>query len=456
MSLQELQTMAAGIKNETRVGGNTAERVGKAFECVADVIQQGVDEATIKLDDLNVFPTTPQEAINFVKNNGKKAVLTVMDRDFSVGVLSIFADAQAQVLTEVFETRLTLDGGRFTKGHGYGSPKRYWRNYGIKQAYNGGAVKKQEWTDWKNCEDDTASILAKHSKYLLEIYDGSPNGEQKELQAVVAEINSLFTDEFKRCLFASFINETGTRILYYNSTARLSSNVEDWEQVGTGKTEAVILPFDGYIENATVVTGSSLNGSIVWDKIKKTFLCLSDGRYYANWSGAGKYGSETENGIVPSEGILFFHITKGEAYTWKDGNMVQLSGSSEDVVNFAKQKIEEIVDTAKRINKGDNGEKGEDGRIRLVNHGTADTTFALTPNTMHVWGEVETLSLSLAPNTEPNIRAEYDFQFTTLANKATEFQLQGVQWVDEVVPTILKGKTYQGSVVNGVAILISN
>ena len=456
MSLQELQTMAAGIKNETRVGGNTAERVGKAFECVADVIQQGVDEATMKLDDLNAFPTTPQEAINFVKNNGKKAVLTVMDRDFSVGVLSIFVDAQAQVLTEVFETRLTLDGGRFTKGHDYGSPKRYWRNYGVKQAYNGGMVKKQEWTEWRNCEDDTASMLAKHSKYLLEIYDGSPNGEQRDLQAVVAEINSLFTDEFKRCLFASFINETGTRMLYYNSTARLSSNVEDWKQVGTGKTEAVILPFDGYVENATVVVGSAINGSIVWDKIKKTFLCLSDGKYYVNWSGAVKYGSETENGIVPSEGILFFHITKGEAYTWKDGNMVQLSGSSEDVVNFAKQKIQEIVDTAKETKKGDKGDPGRDGRIALVNHGTADTTFALTPNTMHVWGEVERLTLSLAPNTEPTILAEYCFQFSTPANKAMEFQLQGVEWYEGVVPTILKGRTYQGSVVNGVAILISN
>lgn len=456
MNLQELQTMAAGIKNETRVGGNTAERVGKAFECVADVIQQGVDEATIKLDDLNVFPTTPQEAINFVKNNGKKAILTVMDRDFSVGVLSIFADAQAQVLTEVFETRLTLDSGRFTKGHGYGSPKRYWRNYGIKQAYNGGMVKKQEWTDWKDCEDDTASILAKHSKYLLEIYDGSPNGEQRDLQAVVGEINSLFTDEFKRCLLTSFIDETGKRMLYYNSTARLSSNVEDWKKVGTGETEAVILPFDGYVGNATITIGSALNGSIVWDKTKKTFLCLSNDRYYANWGDAVKYGSETENGIVPSEGILFFHITKGEAYTWKDGNMVQLSGSSEDVVNFAKQKIQEIVDTAKEMKKGDKGERGEDGRIRLVNHGTSDTTFALTPNTMHVWGEVESLNLSLAPGTEPNILAEYDFQFTTPANKATEFQLQGVQWVDEVVPTIIKGKTYQGMVVNGLAILISN
>ena len=218
----------------------------------------------------------------------------------------------------------------------------------------------------------------------------------------------------------------------------------------------MILPFDGYVENATVTIGTVLNGSIVWDKTKKTFLCLSDSKYYANWSGAGKYGSETESGIVPSEGILFFHITKGEAYTWKDGNMIQLSGSSEDVVNFAKQKIQEIVDTAKKTKKGDKGDPGKDGRIALVNHGTADTTFALTPNTMHVWGEVERLRLTLAPNTEPNIRAEYDFQFTTPANNPTDFLLSGVQWQGEVVPTILKGKTYQGMVVNGFAVLIGN
>lgn len=453
MSLQELQTMAAGIKNETRVGGNTAERVGKAFECVADVIQQGIDGATIKLDSLNEFPATPQQAIDFVKKNGKEAQLTVMDREFSVGVLSIFADAQAQVLTEVFETRLTLANRIFTKGHGYGSPKRYWRNYGIKQAYNGGMVKKQEWTEWQRCEDDTASMLAKHSKYLLEIYDGSPNGEQRDLQDVVAEINSLFTDEFKRCLFTSFINETGARILYYNSAARLSSDVEDWKKVGTGKTEAVILPFDGYVENATVTIGTVLNGSIVWDKTKKTFLCLSDSKYYANWSGAGKYGSETESGIVPSEGILFFHITKGEVYTWKDGNMIQLSGSSEDVVNFAKQKIQEIVDTAKKTKKGDKGDPGKDGRIALVNHGTSDTTFALTPNTMHVWGEVESLNLSLASNPEQDILAEYCFQFTSPSGKATTLSISGVSWHDGYIPAIKAGRTYQGSILNGIIIL---
>lgn len=113
-------------------------------------------------------------------------------------------------------------------------------------------------------------------------------------------------------------------------------------------------------------------------------------------------------------------------------------------------------ETGKTGEPGAKGKDGKDGRIALVNHGTNDTTFALTPNTMHVWGEVERLRLSLAPNTEPNIRAEYDFQFTTPANNPTDFLLSGVQWQGEVVPTILKGKTYQGMVVNGFAALISN
>lgn len=317
MNLQELQTMAAGIKNETRVGGNTAERVGKAFECVADVIQQGVDEATIKLDDLNVFPTTPQEAINFVKNNGKKAVLTVMDRDFSVGVLSIFADAQIQVLTEVFETRLTLDSGRFTKGHGYGSPKRYWRNYGIKQAYNGGAVKKQEWTDWRNCEDDTA--IVQHSKKLIEIYNGSPNGEQRDLQGVVNELNG----QLKKCLYISFIDEAGERVLYYCNSGTFSSDISDWKKLGNTKVKPTLLPFSSIVGNATVVVGSAINGNVVWNKASRKFLCFENNKYFASWGNAGDYGDIGMDGVTPRTGVLYFN-SAGEAYTWNGTKMIPI------------------------------------------------------------------------------------------------------------------------------------
>ena len=190
-----------------------------------------------------------------------------------------------------------------------------------------------------------------------------------------------------------------------------------------------ILPFEDFVENVSPTAYSAASEDIVFDTRNNVFLCKTGSDYCPSWAGMEEYGTPTSEGVTPKEKVIYFHATKHEIYTWYEGVFTQLSG-------------------------GEAG--GVDTRVKLVNHGTADTTFALTPNTMHVWGEVETLSLSLAPNTEPNILAEYDFQFTTPANKATEFQLQGVQWVDEVVPTILKGKTYQGSVVNGVAILINN
>ena len=196
-----------------------------------------------------------------------------------------------------------------------------------------------------------------------------------------------------------------------------------------GNSTPTILPFEDFVENVSHTAYSAASGDVVFDRRNNIFLCKTGSDYCPSWAGMEEYGTPTSEGVTPKEKVIYFHATKHEIYTWYEGVFTQLSG-------------------------GEAG--GVDTRVKLVNHGTADTTFALTPNTMHVWGEVETLNLSLAPNTEPNILAEYDFQFTTPANKATEFQLQGVQWVDEVVPTILKGKTYQGSVVNGVAILINN
>ncbi len=461
--IDELQQKAAVIKNETEAGANTAKRVGEAFESVADAMRQNIEDGTITLDKLNEFPATLQQAIDFVKNNGKQANFTVVNDSFSVGVVSIFVDAGKQVITEIFETRLTLQNNRFTKGHSYGAPVKYWRNYGVTGSYNQGAVKKGEWTKWGKCEDETAMSLYKHSKFLFEIYDGSPNGEPKTLAEVVAAINSQYTNEFKRCFFTSFVDRTtGKRVVYHCTAAEISANESDWQVVGTGAGDnpeggaqkPSVMPFVDFVENSIVQLSSTIGGDVVWDTAKKVFLCRAGGKFYSSWGNVANYGEVTVDGVKPRNGVIFFQISTGKCYTWEGGEFTQLSnGWSAEITDYAKRKIDEAVEAAKKIKKG---EDGKDGRIALVNHGANDTTFALTPNVMHVWGEVERLNLSLAPNTEPNIRAEYDFQFTTPANKATEFQLQGVQWYDGVVPTILKGKTYQGSVVNGVAILISN
>ena len=104
--------------------------------------------------------------------------------------------------------------------------------------------------------------------------------------------------------------------------------------------------------------------------------------------------------------------------------------------------------------KGAKGDKGDDGYLRVVQHGNNDTTFALTPNVMHVWDEVDTLTLTLSPNTDDNKLAEYAFQFTCPSSKATTLSISDVKWVDNVIPTIRAGKIYQGSVVNGVILMI--
>lgn len=126
------------------------------------------------------------------------------------------------------------------------------------------------------------------------------------------------------------------------------------------------------------------------------------------------------------------------------------------MVDKARTDIQSVIEDAKKIKKGDKGDDGKDGRIALVNHGTNDTTFALTPNVMHVWGEVERLTLSLAPNTEQNILAEYCFQFKVPNSKATEFQVQGARWANGIVPKLKQGKTYQGSVVDNIVMMISD
>lgn len=220
----------------------------------------------------------------------------------------------------------------------------------------------------------------------------------------------------------------------------------------TAKTEGSLATFKAECKNGVYTHCKRLNDQLIvfFDnhKLGRGPLKVSATLLYpdANYSDDGirqeTYTTETNIELVDYN---------------EDALKLQLPSDNKELIDYTKNKIaeitQEIVDTAKRINKGDKGEKGEDGRIRLVHHGTSDTTFALTPNTMHVWGEVENLNLSLAPNPEQDILAEYCFQFTALSGKATTLSISGVSWYDNYIPAIKAGRTYQGSILNGIIIL---
>lgn len=92
-----------------------------------------------------------------------------------------------------------------------------------------------------------------------------------------------------------------------------------------------------------------------------------------------------------------------------------------------------------------------DSAYGVVNHGTGDTTFALTPNVLHVWDEVGALSVSLGAAKEGVVN-EYLFQFTSGATATTLSVPDTIKWVTE--PSIEPNKTYQISVVDNIGLIV--
>lgn len=89
-------------------------------------------------------------------------------------------------------------------------------------------------------------------------------------------------------------------------------------------------------------------------------------------------------------------------------------------------------------------------KIQEVNHGTSDTTFTLTPNVMHIWGTVTSLTLILGTGT--SYLDEYMFEFTSGSTATTLSLPNAVSWINGT-PTIETNTTYQVSIVNNIAVI---
>lgn len=88
--------------------------------------------------------------------------------------------------------------------------------------------------------------------------------------------------------------------------------------------------------------------------------------------------------------------------------------------------------------------------MQVINHGTGDTTFALTPNKFHVWGEVASLTLTFATG-EVGYIQEYIFQFTSGSTATTLNLPSSVKWITS--NTVEANKTYQVSILNSLAVM---
>lgn len=268
-------------------------------------------------------------------------------------------------------------------------------------------------------------------------------------------INAIPTERRKAGMTLRFVkSDTGKYILYYNMSEQWSNKPADWQPLSM--VEFIVQIIQSYsdiaekFENTIHIHNASPNG-----EVKRLDTVLSE----LEEKGENVFKNRLAVSFIEEKfgkRVIYFCKTNTFSDDADDWSKTPVGGGGSDLPEFVQQKINEIVEHAKQINKGEKGnpgEKGEPGYFKLVNHGTNDTTFALTPNTMHVWGEVPRLTLTLAPNPDNRFVAEYAFQFTCPAASGTELSLpSSLKWIGDVFKP-QKGQTYQGCVVNGLLIM---
>ena len=86
-------------------------------------------------------------------------------------------------------------------------------------------------------------------------------------------------------------------------------------------------------------------------------------------------------------------------------------------------------------------------------HGKNDTTFTLTPNTFHVWGQVPSLTLDFGSKIR-GASNEYLFQFISGPTATLLTLPNNIKWVNNSVPTIKPNMVYQVSILRGLASIL--
>lgn len=103
------------------------------------------------------------------------------------------------------------------------------------------------------------------------------------------------------------------------------------------------------------------------------------------------------------------------------------------------------------INANTTSINGKQDKITIVDHGTSDTTFTLTPNVLHKWGTVTKLTLTLGGGTT-GVANYYMFQFTSGSTATTLSVPATVKWSGGEL-NIEANKTYQVSILDNCAVM---
>lgn len=221
-----------------------------------------------------------------------------------------------------------------------------------------------------------------------------------------------------------------------SSTYQTKGNYLTTETASTTyATKAEIPSLDNYYNKTEIddklediTTGGDVDLSNYYNKTE------SDNRYVAKEEGKVLSSNNYTNEDKIAVGTIANKADKTELANKQD---VLVSGTNIKTING-----ETIL--------GSGDIEVESEPIAIVDHGTNDTTFELTPNVLHIWDEVASLTLTLQ-NVEETSYNEFMIQFTSGAT-ATQLSLpETVKWVN--TPSVEANKIYQISILNNLAVI---
>lgn len=126
--------------------------------------------------------------------------------------------------------------------------------------------------------------------------------------------------------------------------------------------------------------------------------------------------------------------------------MNQISQKIDELVDGVNTNANNIPDVGQLATKTELSSKANKVSVENVSENTKE----LQPNKYYIFGEMETLTLTLAAG-EENKLSEYMFEFTSGTTPTTLTLPESVKWMGN--NTIEASKTYQVSIVNNIAVL---
>ncbi len=281
-----------------------------------------------------------------------------------------------------------------------------------------------------------------------EKWDGSvtPNGI-----AVIAGV----------CRFVIALNDTftsgkrwgGNNILIEGIYTAATASMASKDYNGKEQTDIIISSlegvYDGYVTGAPAL------------KSCKDFVFPDGSSGYmgaaGEWDIAMSYNESIDSALLKCSGSsplnrVYYTSTQrddlsiwcvhwgGKYYMSRSKAVIDLSGRAftELKVKSAKERIEELENT-------------KQDKIQIIDHGTDDTMFELTPNILHKWGTVSSLTLTLATPEDDSVANYYMIEFTS-GTTATSLSLPDtITWANDL--NIEAGKTYQISILNNLGVI---